>query len=196
MEKPYAESCEQNREPILSVIEPLLKDKQTVLEIGSGTGQHAVYFSEKMPHLLWQPSDQSQYLTGIQMWRNEANLKNLAEPLELDVTRSNWPNEKFDVIFSANTLHIMHWNDVQAFFNGIEDRLHENGLLLIYGPFNYNFQYTSESNARFDNWLKERDPGSGIRHFEEVNELASQNGLTLIDDKTWVRAGSSNRSGR
>lgn len=182
MQKPYAESCEQNRDPILSVIEPLLKNQRTVLEIGSGTGQHAVYFSKNMPHLLWQPSDQEQYLAGIQLWRNEAKLVNVAEPFELNVTQSRWPGEKYDAVFTANTLHIMHWNDVLAFFKGVAESLNQNGLLMIYGPFNYNFQYTSESNARFDNWLKERDPHSGIRHFEEINELASRHGLVLEND--------------
>lgn len=182
MEKPYSESCDQNREPILSVIKPLLKDKRTVLEIGSGTGQHAVYFTSKMPHLTWQPTDQKQYLHGINLWRRDAHTDSILEPLELDVTRSEWPDKQYDAIFSANTLHIMHLHDVKSFFRGVKDRLNEDGVLIIYGPFNYNYQFTSESNARFDDWLKMRDSQSGIRHFEEVNELASQQSLVLEKD--------------
>lgn len=182
MDKPYAESCEQNKLPILSVIKPLLESRKTVLEIGSGTGQHAVYFAQNMPHLYWQPTEQRQYLDGINMWRDAAALVNVAEPIELNVSCSNWPKEKYDAVFSANTLHIMHWHEVEAFFSGLKNNLNSNALLIVYGPFNYNQQYTSESNARFDDWLKERDPGSGIRHFEEVNELAMQQGLVIKDD--------------
>ena len=182
MDKPYAESCEQNKLPILSVIKPLLALRKTVLEIGSGTGQHAVYFAQNMPHLHWQPTEQRQNLNGINMWRDAASLTNVAEPIELNVSNSNWPKEKYDAVFSANTLHIMHWHEVEAFFSEVINNLNKNALLIIYGPFNYNQQYTSESNARFDAWLKERDPGSGIRHFEEVNDLAMQQGFVIKDD--------------
>jgi len=182
MNKPYSESCDQNRDPILSVIKPLLKDKQSVMEIGSGTGQHAVYFAQQMPHLKWHPSDQAQYLEGINLRLQEVQLDNIQQPHELNVMQAQWPEIKVDAIFTANTLHIMHWHEVEAFFTGINDRLNEQGLLMIYGPFNYNNQYTSESNARFDVWLKQRDPHSAIRHFEKVNELAEQQGLSLLDD--------------
>lgn len=182
MNKPYSESCDQNKEAILSVINPLLKNKKTVLEIGSGTGQHAVYFAQQMPWLTWQPTDQSQYLCGINMWREEAGLKNIDIPFDLDVNQQSWPGHQYDAVFSANTFHIMHWSEVQKFFRGVKHKLNSNGLLIVYGPFNYHYQYTSESNARFDEWLKRRDPQSGIRHFEEVNALAGQQGLTLLDD--------------
>ncbi|MEJ2141579.1 MAG: DUF938 domain-containing protein [Gammaproteobacteria bacterium] len=182
MEKPYAESCEQNREPILSVIKPLLAQQQSVLEIGSGTGQHAVYFAQQMPQLTWQPSDQREFLSGIRLWIEDARLTNVAVPIELDVTTSKWPDTTFDAVFSANTLHIMHWHEIQALFREIKNILGKNGLLLIYGPFNYNQQYTSDSNARFDSWLKQRDPQSGIRNFEDINELAEENDLVLVDD--------------
>ena len=182
MDKPYAESCDQNKEPILSVIKPLLQDKKTVLEIGSGTGQHAVHFAAQMPHLTWQTSDQKDYLPGINMWLDDARLANVLAPFELDVKHPHWPNKQYDVIFSANTLHIMHWTAVQAFFSGVKDRLSSKGLLLIYGPFNYHYQYTSESNARFDEWLKARDPQSGIRDFEELNKLAVAHDMSLLHD--------------
>jgi len=181
LNKPYAESCEQNRDPILSVIEPLLNDKSSLLEIGSGTGQHAVYFARAMPQLNWYTSDRSENLPGIQMCLDEAGLENLRSPIELDV-RCSWPDLQFDAIFSANTFHIMSWSEVQSFFSGIPGVLNRGGILLVYGPFNYNHAYTSNSNAQFDAWLKARDPESGIRNFEDINALALQAGLQLFDD--------------
>jgi cyclopropane fatty-acyl-phospholipid synthase-like methyltransferase len=180
--KPYAESCDENREPILYVIQPLLKHCASVLEIGSGTGQHAVYFAEKFPHLLWQASDCIEYHAGINMWLQEAGLENTPAPIELDVSTSAWPQQKFDAVFSANTAHIMHWPDVEAMFAGAGSVLSAGGRLLLYGPFNYDNQYTSDSNARFDSWLKSRDPGSGIRNFEDLDKLAQQAGMLLRCD--------------
>jgi cyclopropane fatty-acyl-phospholipid synthase-like methyltransferase len=180
--KPYAESCDENREPILSVIQPLLKDCSTVLEIGSGTGQHAVYFARKLPHLLWHTSDCIEYHAGINIWLQEAGLENTPAPIELNVSTSAWPQQKYDAVFSANTTHIMHWTDVEAMFAGIGSVLSVGGRLLLYGPFNYDNRYTSDSNARFDSWLKSRDPDSGIRNFEDLDKLAQQAGMQLIHD--------------
>lgn len=182
LNKPYAESCDQNREPILAVIRSLLATTRSVLEIGSGTGQHAVYFASQLPHLVWQTSDQADYLPGIKMWLDESGLQNLPQPLKLDVTQLPWPDLQVDAVFSANTLHIMSWPQVEALFAGMPTILKPNGLLIIYGPFNYNHRYTSDSNARFDQWLKARDPDSGIRDYEQVNELARLAGLELLGD--------------
>jgi len=180
--KPYSESCVQNQEPILNIIQPLLTDKKNILEIGSGTGQHAIYLAEKMPHLIWQTSDQSQYHSGIMQWLSEANLDNTRDPLVLNTSQSEWPDLTVDAVFSANTVHIMHWNDVVNLFSGVGQLLQEKGVFILYGPFNYNGKYTSESNARFDVWLKKQDPLSCIKHFEEVNALAKNAGLTLVSD--------------
>lgn len=180
--KPFAESSVENRQPIFEVIEPLLKDSKTVLEIGSGTGQHAVYFSEDMPHLTWQCSDLVENHAGIKMWIEEAGLQNVLAPIELDTLNSHWPEQTFDAVFSANTVHIMHWNMVEGLFAGLAKVMHSGSKFLLYGPFNYNGNYTSDSNARFDLWLKDRDPGSGIRHFEKLNQLASNVGLKLVED--------------
>jgi len=180
--KPYSESCEQNRDPIFDIIQPLLKDKKSVLEVGSGTGQHAVYFAERMPHLTWQTSDQQDYHDGIKLWLNGAGLDNTPPPIPLNVSTDVWPNENFDAIFSANAVHIMAWDNVVDFFKNAPELLNENGLFILYGPFNYNQQYTSESNARFDIWLKQRDPDSAIRDFEALNELAQKEGLVLQSD--------------
>ena len=182
MNKPYSESCDQNREPILSVIQPLLSGCTSLLEIGSGTGQHAVYFATEMPHISWQTSDCAEYLPGILAWMADAKLENLKSPLTLDVSASNWPDYAFDAVFSANTAHIMHWQDVEALFEGVGKVLSKGGRFMLYGPFNYERQYTSESNARFDGWLKSRDPKSGIRDFEDLCDLAEQAGMKLRQD--------------
>ncbi len=182
IQKPYSESCDQNREPILEVILPLLKGKKNVLEIGSGTGQHAVYFAQKMPHLIWQTSDQQPYHDGIKLWLSDAKLDNTPAPIALNVSSDTWPDEKFDVIFSANAVHIMGWDNVVDFFEKAPKLLSSGGLFILYGPFNYNQQYTSESNARFDIWLKQRDPQSAIRDFEALDILAHDAGMTIKAD--------------
>jgi len=180
--KPYSESCDQNRDPILEVISPLFKNKKSILEIGSGTGQHAVYFAEKMPHLTWHTSDQIEYHKGIQEWLTEASLSNTPPPIKLNVSEDTWPNIKVDAIFSANAVHIMSWENVVDFFENATNLLPSDGILVLYGPFNYNSQYTSESNERFDTWLKQRDPNSGIRDFEALDSLAQKGGMKINDD--------------
>ena len=180
--KPYSESCVQNCEPILSVIKPILLEYKHLLEIGSGTGQHAVYFAPELPELIWQVSDIQENLPGIQMWLDECDATNINPPVELDVTESSWPVDNVDAIFSANSLHIMGWTEVEAFFRGVAKVLETGGCLLLYGPFNYNGSYTSDSNARFDVWLKQRDQKSAIRNFEDIAQLANRAGLSLTKD--------------
>jgi cyclopropane fatty-acyl-phospholipid synthase-like methyltransferase len=180
--KPYSEACDRNGAPILAVIQPLLSGCRAVLEIGSGTGQHAVFFAERMPHLLWHTSDREENHAGITSWLAEAGAANLQSPLSLDVSQSSWPAPAVDAVFSANTAHIMHWDEVEAMFAGVGRLLPDGGIFLLYGPFNYNHAYTSESNERFDGWLKARDPLSGIRDFEEVDRLARRAQMALRDD--------------
>ena len=180
--KPYSESCDQNRDPIFEVIQPLLKASKKVLEVGSGTGQHAVYFAKNMPHLIWQTSDQQPYHEGIKLWLADAQLDNTPTPIALNVSSDTWPDEQFDVVFSANAVHIMGWDNVVDFFANAPKLLNSGGLFILYGPFNYNQQYTSESNARFDIWLKQRDPQSGIRDFEALDKLANNAGMKIKED--------------
>ncbi|MDH5395360.1 MAG: class I SAM-dependent methyltransferase [Gammaproteobacteria bacterium] len=180
--KPYAESSEQNKHAILPVLQQYFKAVTSVLEIGSGTGQHAVFFAEKFPQLRWNATDRAEYLAGIQMWLDDAKLANIKGPLLLDVNQPAWPIEDTDVVFSANTVHIMGWPSVENMFAGIGRVLKQKGIFCLYGPFNYNGQFTSESNARFDLWLKQRDPVSGVRDFEALQILAAQAAMTLIDD--------------
>jgi len=182
MNKPYSESCEQNKEPILSVISPIFSSYSRVLEIGSGTGQHAVYFAEKMPHLTWCSSDRRSYLEGINMWLEDAALSNVVPPIELDVCSDHWPVLDIDAVFTANSLHIMGQREVESLMEGVGKLLSEQGSLVIYGPFNYAGSYTSESNARFDQWLKSRDPASGIKDFEEILSLADVHAMRLVAD--------------
>lgn len=182
MNKPYSESCDQNKDAIFSIISPVFSSLSSVLEIGSGTGQHAIYFAQKMPHLKWHTSDCSSYLEGINMWLSEAGLSNVSQPFELDVTSSPWPKLAVDAVFTANSIHIMSRHDVVDFMSGVGRLLSAQGQLMIYGPFNYNGSYTSESNARFDQWLKGRDPLSCIKHFEEMVSLAKDNGMQLVAD--------------
>lgn len=182
IDKPYSESCEQNRAPILAVLRAVFADRQHVLEIGSGTGQHAVYFGAELPHLRWQTADVQAHHPGIEAWRTEAGLPNVLPPLELDANDTGWHAGRYDAVFSANTLHIMSMQEVEKCFAGIGQVLEPGGVLAIYGPFNYQGQFTSDSNARFEQWLKSRDPASGIRDFETVDALARQQGLMLFHD--------------
>lgn len=181
-DKPFAPSCERNREPILQVLAPLLRDARSVLEVGSGTGQHAVHFAAAMPWLTWQTSERAEHLPGIAQWLEEAALPNTPPSLALDVATGPWPGTRFDAVFTANTLHIMGWPQVQAFFAGVDSVLAPGGTLVAYGPFNLGGAYTSQSNAQFDAWLKARDPASAIRDFEAVDALARGIGLQLMDD--------------
>jgi len=181
MEKPYAPACERNREPILEVLRTHFADRRHVLEIGSGTGQHAVHFAAALPHLVWQTSDRGGNLPGIRAWLAEADLANTPAPLVLDVTGS-WPSSRYDAVFTANTLHIMGWDEVVATFGGLARVLDDDAVVAIYGPFNYNGQPTSESNARFDARLKDDDPKQGVRDFEAVDALARGIGLRLAAD--------------
>lgn len=181
MHKPYSSACDRNREPILAVLREHFADRRRVLEIGSGTGQHAVYFAAAMPHVTWQTSDVEENIPGIRAWLEEAALPNTPAPLQLDVN-AEWPSAKFDAVFSANTLHIMSWAEVQRMFSGLRRLVTGDFKMVVYGPFNYGGRFTSESNAAFDASLKARGAHMGIRDFAAVDALAREIGLELIAD--------------
>ncbi len=183
-DKPFSPACERNRIPILNVLRPLFAEVDLVLEIGSGTGQHAVFFAEQMPHLTWQTTDLAENHSAIRMWVEEAALPNVRPPLLLDAHADTWPIDRVDAVFTANTLHIVSWPSVEKMLAGVSRVLKVGGLFCVYGPFSYDGRHTSETNARFDLSLRARDPCSGIREFERVCELAARNGLTLQDDQT------------
>jgi cyclopropane fatty-acyl-phospholipid synthase-like methyltransferase len=181
MTKPYAPSCDRNRDPILAVLRKYFADRHDVLEIGSGTGQHAIYFAQALNHLQWQTSDVEDNLPGIRAWLDDAQLPNTPPPIPLDV-KDIWATKRYDAVFSANTLHIMSWPEVELLFAKLNGVITPDAVVAIYGPFNYNGQFTSESNNAFNDWLLARGPHMAIRDFEAVNALADTIGLRLIED--------------
>jgi hypothetical protein len=180
--KPFSQACENNKDPILQVIRTVFCQPTTVWEIGSGTGQHACYFAEHLTHLEWQPTDRSENIPGIGLWREDAKLANLRPPLTLDVTDALWPCGSIDALFTANTMHIMSWDEVRILFDRLAEYLNAKALICIYGPFNYNNAYTSDSNAYFDQWLKSQNTLSGIRNFEDIMSLSTSCGFSLLSD--------------
>jgi hypothetical protein len=191
-DKPHSPSCDRNQTPILDVLRVHFNDCRHALEIGSGTGQHAVHFAEAMPWLTWQCSDAEAYLPGIRMWLDEARLPNTPAPFPLQAVATPaahfapqpvpMPAGGYDAVFSANTLHIMGWPEVEALFASLPTLLADEATVAVYGPFNIGGAYTSESNREFDGWLKARDARSGIRDLEAVNALAAGIGLQPIAD--------------
>jgi hypothetical protein len=174
--KPFSEACERNQAPILAVLREVFADRAFVLEIGSGTGQHAVHFAAGLLHLVWQASDVAEHLPGIRAWRD------LPAPIALDLNQPQWPALRADAAFTSNTLHIVSWPEVQTLFARIGTLLPAGAVLAVYGPFNYGGKHTSESNARFDAMLRERDARSGIRNFEDVDALARAQDFVLARD--------------
>jgi len=152
--KPFSESCVQNQHVILDVLQQAFANTQHVLEIGSGTGQHAVFFTRGLPHLIWQTSDVIEHHSGIHAWIADEGPDNVRVPLSLNVETDAWPDTTFDAVFSANTVHIMGWPEVEKMFAGIGQVLQTGGRFCLYGPFNVDGKFTSESNARFELWLK------------------------------------------
>jgi SAM-dependent methyltransferase len=179
---PFSEACERNKQPILETLREALARHRHVVEIGAGTGQHAVHFARGLPHLRWLPTDRAEYLPGIAARVAAEGPANLHAPIELDVMQPEWPSLVADAVYSANTLHIMSWIEVEAFFRGVGRILGNRGVLVVYGPFRYGGSFTSGSNAAFDRALRDRDPASGIRDFEAVTSLAAAQGFELQAD--------------
>ena len=182
VDKPFAPACDRNRAPILGVLRTLLADRRSVLEVGSGTGQHAVHFAATLQHLRWQTSDVRANLPGICLWLADAALPNTPAPITLDVAR-DWPAAQYDAVYTANTLHIMALPEVQAFFDRVGSVLVPGGLVIVYGPFRYLGEHTSASNAAFDVSLRASDSQRGVRDFELVDALARAAGLVLVEDR-------------
>ncbi|NIL93508.1 MAG: DUF938 domain-containing protein [Woeseiaceae bacterium] len=177
MSKPFAEAADRNSRPIADVLRFEFADCDSILEIGSGTGQHAVYLGRELPHLVWQTSDVNENLAGIRAWIAQAGLRNVLEPLEVDVRLVTRPDGEFDGIFSSNTAHIMHVEAVRCMFELAGSVLPENGVFALYGPVRRRGGYNTESNAVFDESLRRRDPGMGLRDLEWLDELAATHGL-------------------
>ena len=181
---PFSDACERNKGPILAVLREAFADRRRVVEIGAGTGQHAVHFARHLQQVIWQPTDRAEYLPGLAARVAAEGSPNLAAPIELDVLEAPWPELRGDAVFSANTLHIMSWPAVEALFVGLRDLLEADGVVAIYGPLKYGGRFTTDSNAAFDAMLRERDPASGVRDFEAVDALAAAAGLALQADYT------------
>ena len=181
-QRPFSQACENNKGPILEILRQCLGPGNHVLELGSGTGQHARYFAEQLPGISWQPTDLAENLVGVKSWCSDYTGENLLPPQELDVRNAHWGQAVVDAVFTANSLHIMNWQSVQSLFRYLGEHAPTVSQLLVYGPFNYDGSYTSESNARFDQWLGLQNPESAIRDFEEVDALAVAAGYTLAAD--------------
>lgn len=187
MPKAHSKACERNRDPILNVLREVLADAERVLEIGSGTGQHAVYFADNLPHLTWQPSDRPDHLDSVRAWADDAGLDNLAEPIALDLFGE--PDEpaldeaSFEALAAINVIHIAPWEATGRLFGLAERLLGDDDVVYLYGPYRYADRPLEPSNERFDQWLKERDPKSGIRLFEDVRKVANAHGFELGGDR-------------
>ena len=181
--KQFSPSCERNKEPILAVLREIFTAPGLVLEIGSGSGQHAVHFARGLPHMEWQPTDTAENLPSIAAWRTEAGLSNLREPLVLDLFAETWPAKKVQALVCINTIHIVSWPGVERLFAGASRILPPGAVMYVYGPYRYSDRPLEPSNEDFDRWLKARDPVSGVRLLEDVNRLAQQKGLVLVGDR-------------
>ena len=176
---PFSSAAERNRQPILDQLRVLLPQHGTILEIGSGTGQHAVFFAENLPGLLWQPSDRQENLAGLEACFRAAGNDRILPMLNLDVIKEPWPECSYEAAYSANTAHIMSWEAVVAMFTGVSAHLHDHGRFCLYGPFNVNNCFTSESNAQFDRRLRAEYPQMGIRDMREIELLANLHQMQL-----------------
>lgn len=182
-EKPFAPSCERNQGTILEVLKGIVSDSAVnLLEIGSGTGQHAVFMAPHFPSLNWQTADLLGNHSGINQWVVESQIPNIIKPIVYESGESDFPNMNIDVVFTANTLHIMSWQNVKVLIEQFGKYLKTGARIVIYGPFNYGNQFTSESNAKFDVWLKQQEIHQGIRDFEGIVELMKNQGIKLVED--------------
>jgi len=179
MNKPFAPSAERNKDSILGVLKSELLASQTVLEIGSGTGQHACHFAQALPDVVWQPSELAANIPVINSWLGEHDFNNVPQPVELDVNEHPWPVASADVCFTCNTFHIVSTDSVRSIFQGCQSVLGGAGKLIVYGPFIINGEHTSASNEEFDQWLKQSDPASGVRDLTELDDVAAQFGFTV-----------------
>lgn len=181
---PFSAACERNQNLILKELKPYFEKINLVLEVGTGTAQHALHFAKSEAHLTWQTADRSDYIDGIHAQLDATSLNNVLAPIVLDVNQANWlgENQKYQAVYTANTLHIMTWQSVEAFFSGIPKVTQPGALLFVYGPFKYGGKFTSESNNEFDQTLRSRGVGSAIRDFEKIEECANKSGFQLLND--------------
>ena len=183
MDKPYSPAADRNKDFILEVLKQYITTEGRLIEIGSGSGQHAVHMAKSLPDVQWVTTDQPEYHEGINAWVEEAKLSNLHGPKKLTIGTDDFPDKKpFNFAYSANTLHIMSWKECKTLFKLLGKRLREGGLVFFYGPFNYDGKFTSDSNRDFDQMLKSRDSKSGIRNYEDVLAAMNKAGFKILSD--------------
>lgn len=183
LQKPFSQACDNNKSAIFEVLRDYLTAPANLLEIGSGTGQHGVFFAENLPQVQWQTSDLEDNHEGILAWISDYEGGNLCAPFALNVADEHWDIDEYNAVFTANTAHIMSWPQVESMVRGVAKCLLSSGLWIIYGPFNYGGQFTSDSNARFNDWLQTQAPYRAIRDFEALRDCALAKGLELIEDR-------------
>ncbi len=183
LQKPFSQACDNNKTAIFDLLRDYLVEPAKLLEIGSGTGQHGVFFAENLPYVQWQTSDLEENHAGILAWMSDSACHNLLAPFVLNVAEEPWNIEEYDAVFTANTAHIMSWPQVESMVRGVAACLSPSGVWIIYGPFNYAGQFTSDSNARFNDWLQAQAPYRAIRDFEALRDCANAEGLALIEDR-------------
>jgi len=176
-DKPFSEYAERNGAPILDVLRNEFANSTKVLEIGSGTGQHAVRIAKALPFLQWQTSDLDENHDGILAWVDYSGLANLMPPLSLNVLTSDVPAAFCDAAFSSNTAHIMSGEAVQKMFDVVGNALTDRGVFCLYGPFRQGGEFNTPSNAAFHKTLRSRDPAMGIRHLESLDDYARDNNM-------------------
>ena len=180
----FSQAAENNKTPILDVLRDWLRPGASVLEIGSGSGQHAIHFSQALPNVEWLPSDRPEVQSLLQRNTKRYGPSNLLAPITLDLGAPGWPDSRIDAVYSANVLHIVSTDLGETMIKCAAQCLHAGGLFILYGPFRYGGSFTTPSNAEFDDWLRARDPNSGIRDFEWLDELARARDLMLQEDRS------------
>ncbi|MGM0766725.1 MAG: DUF938 domain-containing protein [Pseudomonadota bacterium] len=179
---PFSQACENNKSPILEKLREIFDTPGTVLEVGTGTGQHAVHFATAMPHVQWQPTDHPDAVGTCRARLAQAALPNILPVMALDVGTAHWPVDAFTWAFSANTAHIMSWREVEQMFRGIGEGLSKDGAFCLYGPFNHQGRFSSDSNRQFDQHLRARASHMGIRDLVDLCALAEAVGLALAEN--------------
>lgn len=174
MNKPFAPACERNKQAILEVIQPLLLNKKALLEVGSGTGQHAVHIAKALPNLTWQTADLNENHAGINAWIADSYLTNVLSPITFDAALTKLPKASYDCVYTANTFHIMSWENVCRAIEQIGLTLIDEGVLIVYGPFKFSQQFTSTSDNKFDQQLREEAPHMGIRDYEAIIDVCEK----------------------
>ena len=182
MSKLHSPASDRNKQPIADILEIYLKRSTRLLEIGSGSGQHAIYLGGEFPSVQWVTSEVKANLKDLTSELKAAKIKNVHGPERLVVGKDDFPKGKFDYAYTANTLHIMSWKECKGFFKLLGKRLREGSMVFIYGPFNYDGKFTSESNEKFNQWLKDKNESSGIRNFEDVKSNMEKAGFQIVND--------------